>query len=906
MSSLQENAPLLRRPAKSSRVVSAARVASAVALVLGVALAAFVATTRGATSIESSQVALGAERAPRVATLAAADGDDADAPTPAPSSDDANATAPAPSADDANTTALAPSADDANATAPAPSADDSADDANTTYVAADSSAADAEADKKAKFIKAAEEAATAANKHLEDILEKLTAAENKLSEKLTANTDLGGKIHDRTDFVQKALQKVEKLHHALEGSLANIDKDISDDQAKCYLHRYRDLRFTFGHNIARAKKHWVDHGRHEHRTLDCDYITNEEAQCYLNRYKDLRRAFGHNIGAAKRHWNKHGKKEGRDKECASHKQVKSSKAKFTKKIAAFKTRAADLKEKLKALEVRTADTQKQHDALQAKDEDAKKKVATAKKAVDETPATPPAEGASVACLDGKGTGVLRVMNDGGRLRQYASMANVHEWDPSGKITKIDCAPYDIITDPRLTSKAAYDAELKEKAEQAAIPPEGASVKCLAGVPPLTECAACKNTTIYRVIDDVGTLSAYDTPEIASSWGMEPVVKNDCSKYHINGTITETKEEHEAAAKAAADAAAAEAAAMQNQPTMDRIANLTTDIKKVGAKLNQTSLAEVKETLANTSAIVGTISSKQPEIAAAIEALKKKLSDSSLTIAEKKKLLEKNNVTIAALRAKIVELNATNAEEHATLQNTLANLSNMTSRAEAYKAKMDAMANETHVPVAVDMPAPPVPTSPVHDRALEEHDIAAMFEHELNEIIKHLDAQYNKTHDHDDDHDDHDDDHDGDHDGDHEHLAEHFFEPPLNHEVGDLPAGFPTAMEDHAGIQNGVAFIENCGVPQDIVDFLNKTDSNIEKLEEYFNDHPHYGTFDIAAMLREMETTWKEHGVCHLDDDDDDDHDGDQHDHYKYDPTGKIPKPDDPAQAAALREHILRT
>ena len=873
MSSLQENAPLLRRPAKSSRVVSAARVASAVALVLGVALAAFVATTRGATSIVSSQVALGAERAPRVATLAAADGDDA------------NATAPAPSADDANTTALAPSADDANATAPAPSADDSADDANTTYVTADSSAADAEADKKAKFQKAAEEAATAANKHLEDILEKLTAAENKLSEKLTANTDLGGKIHDRTDFVQKALQKVEKLHHALEGSLANIDKDISDDQAKCYLHRYRDLRGAFGHNIAAAKNHWVDHGRHEHRTLDCDYITNEEAQCYLNRYSDLRRAFGHNIGAAKRHWNKHGKKEGRDKECASHKQVKSSKAKFTKKIAAFKTRAADLKEKLKALEVRTADTQKQHDALQAKDEDAKKKVATAKKAVDETPATPPAEGASVACLDGKGTGVLRVMNDGGRLRQYASMANVHEWDPSGKITKIDCAPYDIITDPRLTSKAAYDAELKEKAEQAAIPPEGASVKCLAGVPPLTECAACKNTTIYRVIDDVGTLSAYDTPEIASSWGMEPVVKNDCSKYHINGTITETKEEHEAAAKAAADAAAAEAAAMQNQPTMDRIANLTTDIKKVGAKLNQTSLAEVKETLANTSAIVGTISSKQPEIAAAIEALKKKLSDSSLTIAEKKKLLEKNNVTIAALRAKIVELNATNAEEHATLQNTLANLSNMTSRAEAYKAKMDAMANETHVPVAVDMPAPPVPTSPVHDRALEEHDIAAMFEHELNEIIKHLDAQYNKTHDHDDDH-----------DGDHEHLAEHFFEPPLNHEVGDLPAGFPTAMEDHAGIQNGVAFIENCGVPQDIVDFLNKTDSNIEKLEEYFKDHPHYGTFDIAAMLKEMETTWKEHGVCHLDDDDDD--------HYNYDPTGKIQKPDDPAQAAALKEQIV--
>ena len=138
--------------------------------------------------------------------------------------------------------------------------------------------------------------------------------------------------------------------------------------------------------------------------------------------------------------------------------------------------------------------------------------------------------------------------------------------------------------------------------------------------------------------------------------------------------------------------------------------------------------------------------------------------------------------------------------------------------------------------------------------------------------------------------------DDDHDDDHKPLAEHSSEPPLNYNVGDLPEGFPKAMAEHVGIQDGVALIENCGVPQDIVDFLNKTDSNIEKLDEYFNNHPHYGTFDIAAMLKEMETTWKEHGVCHLDDDD----------HYKYDPTGQIPKPDDPAQAAALREHILHT
>merc|ERR1719199_1982097 len=108
--------------------------------------------------------------------------------------------------------------------------------------------------------------------------------------------------------------------------------------------------------------------------------------------------------------------------------------------------------------------------------------------------------------------------------------------------------------------------------------------------------------------------------------------------------------------------------------------------------------------------------------------------------------------------------------------------------------------------------------------------------------------------------------DDDHDDDHKPLAEHSPEPPLNYNVGDLPEGFPKAMAEHVGIQDGVALIENCGVPQDIVDFLNKTDSNIEKLDEYFNNHPHYGTFDIAAMLKEMETTWKEHGVCHLDDD----------------------------------------
>ena len=252
-------------------------------------------------------------------------------------------------------------------------------------------------------------------------------------------------------------------------------------------------------------------------------------------------------------------------------------------------------------------------------------------------------------------------------------------------------------------------------------------------------------------------------------------------------------------------------------------------------------------------------------------MKKKLSDSSLTIAEKKELLEKNNVTIAALRAKIVELNATNAEEQRDLAEHPREPVEHDVESGGVQGEngRDGERN-TRARRGPTCPRPRSRRPPCTtglSRSTTSRPCSSTSSTRLSSIST---AQYNKTHDHDDDHDDHDGDHDGDHDDDHKPLAEHSSEPPLNYNVGDLPEGFPKAMAEHVGIQDGVAFIENCGVPQDIVDFLNKTDSNIEKLDEYFNNHPHYGTFDIAAMLKEMETTWKEHGVCHLDDDHHDD------------------------------------
>lgn len=44
-------------------------------------------------------------------------------------------------------------------------------------------------------------------------------------------------------------------------------------------------------------------------------LTDEQAKCYLNNYVDLKNAFGTDLNAAKNHWINYGKKEGRDPSC---------------------------------------------------------------------------------------------------------------------------------------------------------------------------------------------------------------------------------------------------------------------------------------------------------------------------------------------------------------------------------------------------------------------------------------------------------------------------------------------------------------------------------------------------------------------------------------------------------------
>jgi len=70
---------------------------------------------------------------------------------------------------------------------------------------------------------------------------------------------------DEYDRVQKALQEeLDRLERKQQLEF------MSDEQAKCYLARYIDLRNAFGSDIERAKKHWIDHGISEKRIKECD------------------------------------------------------------------------------------------------------------------------------------------------------------------------------------------------------------------------------------------------------------------------------------------------------------------------------------------------------------------------------------------------------------------------------------------------------------------------------------------------------------------------------------------------------------------------------------------------------------------------------------------------------------
>jgi len=116
-------------------------------------------------------------------------------------------------------------------------------------------------------------------------------------------------------------------------------------------------------------------------------------------------------------------------------------------------------------------------------------------------------------------------------------------------------------------------------------------------------------------------------------------------------------------------------------------------------------------------------------------------------------------------------------------------------------------------------------------------------------------------------------------------------PALVREPAMLPDGFGAKLEEIGDIEHGVRFIEKCGVPKDIVDYLGKDASKMDTLGDWMANHTEYHDFDASTELKEMERAWKATGKCHEEDDhvsdddhddhhhhDDDDHDDDDHDH----------------------------
>ena len=120
-------------------------------------------------------------------------------------------------------------------------------------------------------------------------------------------------------------------------------------------------------------------------------------------------------------------------------------------------------------------------------------------------------------------------------------------------------------------------------------------------------------------------------------------------------------------------------------------------------------------------------------------------------------------------------------------------------------------------------------------------------------------------------------------------------PALVREPAMLPDGFGAKLEEIGDIEHGVRFIEKCGVPKDIVDYLGKDASKMDTLGDWMANHTEYHDFDASTELKEMERAWKATGKCHEEDDhvsdddhddhhhdDDDDHDDDDHDDHDHD------------------------
>lgn len=97
-------------------------------------------------------------------------------------------------------------------------------------------------------------------------------------------------------------------------------KELSDDEAKCYLKRYPEVNgeaLKTPDAAAHARKHYFMWGFYEHRNRYCaDRITDYQAQCYIRRYPDLQQKYKMDTRSARRHYYLVGFKEGRNATCS--------------------------------------------------------------------------------------------------------------------------------------------------------------------------------------------------------------------------------------------------------------------------------------------------------------------------------------------------------------------------------------------------------------------------------------------------------------------------------------------------------------------------------------------------------------------------------------------------------------
>lgn len=96
-------------------------------------------------------------------------------------------------------------------------------------------------------------------------------------------------------------------------------KELTDDEAKCYLKRYPDVATSAAKSddsLAYARKHFFMWGYFEHRNRYCaPRITDIQANCYIRRYPDMQQKYHGDIRSARRHWYKRGYKENRNHTC---------------------------------------------------------------------------------------------------------------------------------------------------------------------------------------------------------------------------------------------------------------------------------------------------------------------------------------------------------------------------------------------------------------------------------------------------------------------------------------------------------------------------------------------------------------------------------------------------------------